>query len=61
MLLGLTAGEFRQEVTLEVGLRHFGEKLLLPFRETFRTFTPLGAMHLRPMNGMPHHSLAVAS
>ena len=61
MLLGLTAGEFRREVSLDVGLRHFGDKLVLPFRETFKTFTPLGAIHLRPMNGMPHHSLAAAS
>lgn len=61
MLLGLSAGEFRREVSLDVGLHHFADKLVLPFRETFRTFTPIGAMHLRPMNGMPHHTLAAAS
>ncbi len=41
-LLGLTAAEFRRRHDGESVLRHFRDELVTPYRETLRTFSPLG-------------------
>ena len=40
--LGVTAGEFRREVTMQAAIEHFIAKLILPHRTAFETFKPLG-------------------
>jgi len=40
-LLGLTAGEFRREVTMRVALDHYRSRLIEPYQETLKWFRPL--------------------
>lgn len=46
--LGLTAGEFRREVTMQSAIDHFIAKLITPFTEVFATFKPLGYVRTSP-------------
>jgi AraC-like DNA-binding protein len=39
--VGVTASEFRRRFTLDVALGDYTERLIVPFRATFRTFYPL--------------------
>lgn len=41
-LLGVSAGEFRRNLSLATFLDHYRNCLILPYIETLRTFTPLG-------------------
>ncbi|MFQ5702850.1 MAG: helix-turn-helix domain-containing protein [Gemmatimonadales bacterium] len=40
-LIGTTASEFKRRSSFEATLRDFVERLIVPFRNTFRTFHPL--------------------
>lgn len=40
--LGITAGEFRREVTMQSAIEHFIAKLIAPHRAAFANFQPLG-------------------
>lgn len=40
--LGIGAGEYRRLYPLSKALTHFVDRLILPYSETFREFTPLG-------------------
>jgi transcriptional regulator GlxA family with amidase domain len=42
MLLGLTAGEFRKELTMRVALDHFVGRLITPYSDTLQRFRPIG-------------------
>jgi len=46
--LGVTAGEFRREVTMHTAIDHFIAKLIEPHRATFETFKPLGRANALP-------------
>jgi AraC-like DNA-binding protein len=39
--LGLTASEFRREVSLHVALEHFRTRLVEPYRDALKAFRPL--------------------
>jgi hypothetical protein len=47
-VLGLTAGEFRQEFTLSTAVSHFVERLIVPYEKTLATFDPLGSGPIEP-------------
>lgn len=42
--LGLSAGEFRRDFPFRDVLDHYVGKLIVPFKPTFRTFSPQGSM-----------------
>lgn len=41
MMLGLTAGEFRRELSLQAGIGHFTERLIRPYKPGLATFRPI--------------------
>lgn len=41
MMLGLTAGEFRRELSLEAAIAHFTDRLIRPYSNVLATFRPL--------------------
>ena len=44
--LGLTAGEFRREVTMQSAIDHFIAKLVVPHLAVFSTFKPIGHLSI---------------
>lgn len=42
-MLGVTAGEYRRRFPFEVALARYVDLLIIPYRETFRTFRPMNA------------------
>jgi AraC-like DNA-binding protein len=57
MVLGLTAGEFRRELTLTAALDHYVAHLIVPHRDAFRSFSPLGPGYQRDSNEVPRNIL----
>jgi len=60
-VLGLTAGEFRDQLPLNACLEHFRSRLLLPYQDVLRTFRPIRPAYLRPLNGIPSESLVAVA
>src|SRR4029078_6686177 len=42
-VLGLTAGEFRRELSPSIALAHYRDRLIEPHRQTLRVFNPFGS------------------
>ena len=57
MVVGLTAGEFRRELSLAAALDHYVARLIVPHRDAFRSFNPLGPGYLRDSNELPRDVL----
>lgn len=47
--LGVTAREFRREVTMQSAIDHFITKLITPYTKVFATFKPLGHTSILPL------------
>lgn len=52
MMLGLSAGEFRRELSLQAGLDHFTNRLIRPYKPVLATFRPISS---------PGHSIGLAA
>ena len=57
LMLGLTAGEFRREFCLSSALKHFADRLIVPYHKTFKSLRPISPAYLRAMNGIPNEGL----
>jgi AraC-like DNA-binding protein len=57
LILGLTAGEFRRDLSLPEALDHYVARLIVPHRDVFRSFNPLGPGYLRDSNELPRDVL----
>lgn len=44
MWLGLSAGEFRRELSLQAGLDHFTDRLIRPYKPVLATFRPITSL-----------------
>lgn len=57
MVLGLTAGEFRRELSLSAALDHYVARLIVPHRDVFRSFNPLGPGYVRDSHELPRETV----